>query len=115
VLRAPEEVFNKLLRYGAGVAGGEPHGVDLTDLRALLHGLHAILRLHTIQEDENYLLLSDEAASPAPRSRGPRPPNAIGEGQELPLCRGRLSLLLGTIGTVLLTLSALASQKSSIA
>ena len=40
--------------------------MDLSDLRALLYGLHAILRLHTIQEDESYLSLSDDAAPPHP-------------------------------------------------
>ena len=28
-------------------------------LRAVLYGLHAILRLHTVQEDETYLSLGD--------------------------------------------------------
>jgi hypothetical protein len=50
----------------ADIGDGPPDDVDLTDLRALLYGLHAILRLHTIQEDENYLSLSDEVCSPYP-------------------------------------------------
>jgi hypothetical protein len=32
---------------------------DLTDLRGVLYGLHAILRLHTVQEDETYRSLAD--------------------------------------------------------
>jgi hypothetical protein len=48
----------------ADIGDGPPDEVDLTDLRALLYGLHAILRLHTIQEDESYLSLSDEADAP---------------------------------------------------
>jgi heavy metal translocating P-type ATPase len=32
---------------------------DLADLRAILYGLHAILRLHTVQEDETYLSLGE--------------------------------------------------------
>jgi heavy metal translocating P-type ATPase len=36
---------------------------DITDLREILYGLHAILRLHTVQEDETYLSLGDTAAA----------------------------------------------------
>jgi len=36
-----------------------PAYTDLTDLRGVLYGLHAILRLHTVQEDETYLSLGD--------------------------------------------------------
>jgi len=35
---------------------------DIADLRDILYGLHAILRLHTVQEDETYLSLADTAA-----------------------------------------------------
>jgi len=38
--------------------------VDLADLRSLLYGLHAILRLHTAQEDESYLSLGDNEQAP---------------------------------------------------
>jgi heavy metal translocating P-type ATPase len=38
-----------------------PAGTDLPDLRRVLYGLHAILRLHTAQEDEAYLSLFDDA------------------------------------------------------
>ena len=34
---------------------------DLVELRRLLYGLHAILRLHTAQEDEGYLSLAEES------------------------------------------------------
>jgi heavy metal translocating P-type ATPase len=40
-----------------GPAGPEPE--DLTDLRRILYGLHAILRLHFAQEEEAYLSLLD--------------------------------------------------------
>jgi cation transport ATPase len=33
---------------------------DVADLRGALYGLHAILRLHTMQEDEAYLSLGDD-------------------------------------------------------
>ena len=39
-----------------------PDDADISDLRALLYGLHAILRLHTTQEDESYLSLAEDAA-----------------------------------------------------
>jgi len=34
------------------------YGLD--ELRRLLYGLHAILRLHTLQEEESYLSLGDQ-------------------------------------------------------
>ena len=37
-----------------------PDGADIAELRRLLYGLHAILRLHTAQEDEGYLSLADD-------------------------------------------------------
>ena len=61
--RAHAEIAHQIRRFGqllADIGAGPPDEVDLTDLRALLYGLHAILRLHTIQEDENYLSLSDD-------------------------------------------------------
>jgi len=67
--RAHAEIAHQIRRFGqllADIGDGPPDEVDLTDLRALLYGLHAILRLHTIQEDENYLSLSDEVSSPRP-------------------------------------------------
>jgi hypothetical protein len=43
---------------------------DLRDLRRILYGLHAILRLHFAQEEEQYLpLLEDGAAEETPRGR----------------------------------------------
>jgi hypothetical protein len=50
--------------------------MDLADLRSLLYGLHAILRLHTAQEDESYLSLGEEAPAPdqpAPDQPAPGP------------------------------------------
>jgi hypothetical protein len=43
-----------------GPAG--PEAEDLTDLRRILYGLHAILRLHFAQEEEAYLSLLDHRA-----------------------------------------------------
>jgi hypothetical protein len=43
---------------------------DLRDLRRILYGLHAILRLHFAQEEEQYLpLLEDGGAGESPRRR----------------------------------------------
>ncbi len=43
---------------------------DLRDLRRILYGLHAVLRLHFAQEEEQYLpLLEDGAAEEKPRGR----------------------------------------------
>jgi heavy metal translocating P-type ATPase len=72
--RAHAEIAHQIRRFGqllADIGEQPPVDVDLTDLRALLYGLHAILRLHTIQEDESYLSLSDEAAAPQLKPRGP--------------------------------------------
>ena len=35
----------------------------IVDLRGLLYGLYAVLRLHTVQEDETYLSLSGDAGA----------------------------------------------------
>jgi len=47
---------------------------DLVELRRLLYGLHAILRLHFAQEDEGYLSLADDEtpAAAMPPSGGAR-------------------------------------------
>jgi heavy metal translocating P-type ATPase len=66
--RAHAEIAHQTRRLGQlidDIMPGQPDGADIADLRALLYGLHAILRLHTAQEDENYLSLDDE---PAPAS-----------------------------------------------
>jgi len=48
--RAHVEIEHQIRRLGQlldDIGPGEPDQVDLTDLRGLLYGLHAILRLHT--------------------------------------------------------------------
>jgi hypothetical protein len=35
----------------------------------MLYGLHAILKLHTAQEDENYLSLGEDLATIAPATQ----------------------------------------------
>jgi heavy metal translocating P-type ATPase len=50
-----------------GPAGPEPE--DLADLRRVLYGLHAILRLHFAQEEEAYLSLLDDPGHAPARER----------------------------------------------
>ena len=61
--RAHIEITHQIRRLGQLIDDIGPDGVDevdLTELRSALYGLHAILKLHTAQEDENYLSLADE-------------------------------------------------------
>ncbi len=61
--RAHIEITHQIRRLGQLIDDIGPDGVDevdLTELRSLLYGLCAILKLHTAQEDENYLSLADE-------------------------------------------------------
>ena len=63
--RAHAEIAYQIARLGrliTEVGDGAPDETDITDLRAALYGLHAILRLHTVQEDEAYLSLGDDEA-----------------------------------------------------
>jgi heavy metal translocating P-type ATPase len=60
--RAHAEIAVQIARLGrliGDIGGRDPDEADLADLRDLLYGLHAILRLHTVQEDETYLSLGD--------------------------------------------------------
>jgi heavy metal translocating P-type ATPase len=60
--RAHAEIAHQIRRLGQlldEIGTGPPDDVDVADLRSLLYGLHAILRLHTAQEDESYLSLGD--------------------------------------------------------
>jgi len=62
--RAHAEIACQIARLGRlidDIGDRTPDSDDLTDLRGVLYGLHAILRLHTIQEDETYLSLADSA------------------------------------------------------
>ena len=62
--RAHFEIAHQIRRLGQliddiGVEG--PDDEDIEEIRRLLYGLHAILRLHTLQEEESYLSLGEEA------------------------------------------------------
>ena len=65
--RAHIEITHQIRRLGQLLADIDPAGmddVDVTEVRSLLYGLHAILKLHTAQEDENYLSLADDTSDP---------------------------------------------------
>jgi soluble P-type ATPase len=67
--RAHAEIAHQIRRLGqliADIGADTPDEVDIADLRSLLYGLHAILRLHTTQEDESYLSLSSDDQAPRP-------------------------------------------------
>ena len=61
--RAHAEIAHLIRRFGHlldDIDATDPDPDDLGELRRLLYGLHAILRLHFAQEDESYLSLVDE-------------------------------------------------------
>jgi heavy metal translocating P-type ATPase len=60
--RAHAEIAYQIARLGRlidDIGDRAPDEDDIADLRGVLYGLHAILRLHTVQEDETYLSLAD--------------------------------------------------------
>jgi hypothetical protein len=62
--RAHAEITFQIARLGrliVDIGDRVPDETDVADLRGTLCGLHAILRLHTAQEDEAYLSLNDGA------------------------------------------------------
>ena len=66
--RAHAEIAYQIARLGRlidDIGDRTPDQDDLTDLRGVLYGLHAILRLHTVQEDETYLSLGDSTDATA--------------------------------------------------
>jgi heavy metal translocating P-type ATPase len=74
MLRAHVEIEHLVRHFARAVDDLPPSGPavdDLAELRRLLYGLHAVLRLHTAQEDEAYVSLVDSeptcpAQAPAP-------------------------------------------------
>jgi heavy metal translocating P-type ATPase len=64
--RAHAEIAHLIRRLGHLIDDTDttqPDADDLIELRRLLYGLHAVLRLHFAQEDESYLSLADEEPS----------------------------------------------------
>jgi heavy metal translocating P-type ATPase len=78
--RTHREIFHLIRLYARLVEelpDSGPVPADLPDLRRVLYGLHAILRLHMAQEEELYLGLGDEhPAGDAPSDGGPAVPRA---------------------------------------
>jgi heavy metal translocating P-type ATPase len=61
--RAHVEIAHQIRRLGQLLDDIGPEGPDsddISELRRLLYGLYAVLRLHTTQEDESYLSLADD-------------------------------------------------------
>ena len=66
--RAHAEIAYQIARLGRlieDIGDRDPDASEIADLRGALYGLHAILRLHTVQEDETYLSLGDSADAPS--------------------------------------------------
>lgn len=64
--RAHVEIAHRISQLGRLLDYIDPHApdrADIVELRRLLYGLHAILELHTTQEDESYLSWSDDRPS----------------------------------------------------
>ena len=65
--RGHAEIERFIRLYGLAldeVGDNEPTPEDIIELRRLLYGLHAVLRLHTAQEDEAYLSLVEPIDQP---------------------------------------------------
>lgn len=64
--RAHAEIAVQIGRLGRlidDIGDRDPDVADIADLRDILYGLYAVLRLHTVQEDETYLSLGDTAGA----------------------------------------------------
>ena len=67
--RGHAEIAVQIARLGRlidDIGDRNPDDADIADLRDILYGLHAILQLHTAQEDETYLSLGDTADAGQP-------------------------------------------------
>jgi hypothetical protein len=76
--RTHAEIAHQTRRLGQlidDIGTTEPDAADIADLRALLYGLHAVLGLHTAQEDESYLSLGDT------QTAGMQAPVTVPEGR----------------------------------
>jgi heavy metal translocating P-type ATPase len=65
--RAHVEIAHQTRRLGQLLDDMDPDGPDeedLVELRRLLYGLYAVLRLHTTQEEESYLSFGEDGAIP---------------------------------------------------
>lgn len=63
--RGHVEIAHQIRRLGQlldDIGPDGPDDEDIAELRRLLYGLHAVLRLHTAQEDESYLSMGEEGS-----------------------------------------------------
>ena len=75
--RAHAEIAVQIARLGRlidDIGDQAPDESDIADLRDVLYGLYAILRLHTVQEDETYLSLGDTVVAGLPGQPSPQRP-----------------------------------------
>jgi hypothetical protein len=66
--RGHAEIAHRIRRLGRlldEIGDNGPTHEELAELREVLYGLHAIVSLHTAQEDESYLSLGDQPRSPS--------------------------------------------------
>ena len=71
--RAHVEITHQIRRLGQlldDIGPEGPDSEDISELRRLLYGLYAVLRLHTTQEDESYLSLADDTPTAVPTPVG---------------------------------------------
>lgn len=64
--RAHVEITHQIRLLGQlldDIGPDSPDSEDITELRRLLYGLHAVLRLHTAQEEESYFSLADDTTT----------------------------------------------------
>jgi iron-sulfur cluster repair protein YtfE (RIC family) len=64
--RAHVEIAHQIKRLGQlldDIGPDGPDEEDVAELRRLLYGLNAVLRLHTAQEEESYLSFADDISS----------------------------------------------------
>lgn len=62
--RSHIEIAHRVRRLGQlleDIGDGDLDDLDLSELRSMLYGLHAILELHTAQEEESYFSLGEDA------------------------------------------------------
>ncbi|HUX05427.1 MAG TPA: heavy metal translocating P-type ATPase [Acidimicrobiales bacterium] len=58
------EIAHRIRRLGQlldDIGDARVEDTDVAEVRSMLYGLHAILKMHTAQEDENYFSFADEA------------------------------------------------------
>jgi heavy metal translocating P-type ATPase len=71
--RAHVEINHQIRRLGQlldDIGPDGPDSEDISERRRLLYGLHAVLRLHTAQEEESYFSLADDIPTASTTSVG---------------------------------------------